>query len=56
MCIAGITVPSMGRKGVKNEDGTEQTPEPFAIEAKHFTEMSLLHRDVRVILEGGSKE
>ena len=52
VCIAGITVPSMGRKGVKNEDGTEQTPEPFAIEAKHFTEMSLLHRDVRVILEG----
>ena len=35
VCIAGITVPSMGRKGVKNEDGTEQTPEPFAIEAVH---------------------
>ena len=52
VCIAGITVPSMGRKGVKNEDGTEQTPEPFAIEAKHFTEMSLLHRGVRAILEG----
>lgn len=50
--IGGISVPSMGRKGAKNEDGTDQGPEPFAVEAKHFTEMSLLHRDVRVILEG----
>ena len=49
--IGGIKVPSMGRKGAKNEDGTEQGPEPFAREAKNFTELSLMHRDVRVILE-----
>ena len=49
--IGGIKVPSMGRKGAKNEDGTEQGPEPFATEAKNFTELSLMHRDVRVILE-----
>lgn len=50
--IGGVSVPSMGRKGAKTEDGTDQAPEPFALEAKHFTEMALLHRDVRVILEG----
>lgn len=50
--IGGISVHSIGRKGAKNEDGTEQGPEPFALEARHFTEMALLHRDVRVILEG----
>ena len=52
LSIGGISVPSVGRKGAKNEDGTDQGPEPFALAAKHFTEMALLHRDVRVILEG----
>ncbi|XP_077999812.1 staphylococcal nuclease domain-containing protein 1-like [Glandiceps talaboti] len=35
-------------------NGTEQVPEPFAQEAKFFTECRLLQRDVKVILEGVS--
>jgi len=49
--IGGIKVPSMGRKGATNEDGSEQGPEPFAKEAKNFVELALMHRDVRIILE-----
>eukprot|EP00899_Mesostigma_viride_P011044 jgi/Mesvir1/19941/Mv13205-RA.1 len=30
-------------------------PEPFAREAKHFTEVRALHRDVRLVLEGVDK-
>lgn len=31
---------------------TEILPEPFGAEAKHFTEIRVLHRDVRIVLEG----
>eukprot|EP00246_Nothoceros_aenigmaticus_P000016 TRINITY_DN10013_c0_g1_i1.p1 TRINITY_DN10013_c0_g1~~TRINITY_DN10013_c0_g1_i1.p1 ORF type:complete len:994 (+),score=218.35 TRINITY_DN10013_c0_g1_i1:98-3079(+) len=34
---------------------TEVPPDPFAREAKHFTEVRVLHRDVRVVLEGVDK-
>lgn len=34
----------------READGTE-TPEPFAAEAKFFTESRLLQRDVQIILE-----
>uniref|UniRef100_A0A674NNH8 Staphylococcal nuclease domain-containing protein n=1 Tax=Takifugu rubripes TaxID=31033 RepID=A0A674NNH8_TAKRU len=42
-------VDSLHQKPV-NADGTE-TPEPFAAEAKFFTESRLLQRDVQIILE-----
>ena len=36
----------------RSEDGKTETPEPFAAEAKYFTETRLLNRDVKVVLEG----
>ncbi|CAN0915950.1 Ribonuclease TUDOR 2 [Linum grandiflorum] len=33
----------------------EVAPEPFAVEAKHFTELRVLNRDVRVVFEGHDK-
>lgn len=38
------------------EDGTSQTPEPYAEEAKYFTESRLLQRDVEIILESVSNQ
>lgn len=37
-------------------EGTEQVAEPFAEEAKFFTESRLLQRDVKIILEGVSNQ
>ncbi|XP_071722497.1 ribonuclease TUDOR 1-like [Rutidosis leptorrhynchoides] len=34
---------------------TEVPPEPFGPEAKHFTEIRTLHREVRIVLEGTDK-
>ncbi|PIA40659.1 hypothetical protein AQUCO_02400015v1 [Aquilegia coerulea] len=34
---------------------TEVEPDPFGREAKHFTEIRILHRDVRIVLEGVDK-
>lgn len=39
----------------KIEDG-KTTPEPFAEEAKYFTEVRLLQRDVKILLEGASNQ
>uniref|UniRef100_A0A8C5HCW8 Staphylococcal nuclease domain-containing protein n=1 Tax=Gouania willdenowi TaxID=441366 RepID=A0A8C5HCW8_GOUWI len=44
--LSGVKCPSFKREA----DGTE-TPEPFAAEAKFFTESRLLQRDVQIILE-----
>ncbi|XP_051115668.1 ribonuclease TUDOR 2-like [Andrographis paniculata] len=33
----------------------EVPPDPFGKEAKHFTEVRVLHRDVRIVLEGSDK-
>ncbi|XP_014191613.1 staphylococcal nuclease domain-containing protein 1 [Haplochromis burtoni] len=44
--LSGIKCPTFKREG----DGTE-TPEPFAAEARFFTESRLLQRDVQIILE-----
>uniref|UniRef100_A0AAR2JJZ8 TNase-like domain-containing protein n=1 Tax=Pygocentrus nattereri TaxID=42514 RepID=A0AAR2JJZ8_PYGNA len=44
--LSGVKCPSFKRES----DGTE-TPEPFAAEAKFFTESRLLQRDVQIILE-----
>ncbi|KMT07827.1 hypothetical protein BVRB_6g146390 [Beta vulgaris subsp. vulgaris] len=35
--------------------GVEVDPEPFGREAKHFTEIHTLHRDVRIVLEAQDK-
>ncbi|GLT39904.1 hypothetical protein SLA2020_140700 [Shorea laevis] len=35
--------------------GTEVAPEPYALEAKYFTEFRVLNRDVRIVLEGADK-
>jgi staphylococcal nuclease domain-containing protein 1 len=45
--LSGIKCPSFKRE----TDGSE-TAEPFADEAKSFVETRLLHRDVKVVLEG----
>ena len=37
-------------------DGDKENPEPFAEEAKYFTEARLLQRDVKVVLEGVSNQ
>uniref|UniRef100_A0A669BHQ9 Staphylococcal nuclease domain-containing protein n=1 Tax=Oreochromis niloticus TaxID=8128 RepID=A0A669BHQ9_ORENI len=44
--LSGIKCPTFKREA----DGTE-TPEPFAAEARFFTESRLLQRDVQIILE-----
>ncbi|MCO5577351.1 hypothetical protein L7F22_031180 [Adiantum nelumboides] len=33
----------------------EVPPEPYAREAKHFTEVRVLHRDVRIVVQGADK-
>ncbi|CAH1799685.1 unnamed protein product [Owenia fusiformis] len=48
--MSGIKCPMF-----KLED-TKQVPEPFAVECKYFTESRLLHREVKVILEGVSNQ
>ena len=37
-------------------EGDKTTPEPFAEEAKYFTEVRLLQRDVKIVLEGASNQ
>jgi staphylococcal nuclease domain-containing protein 1 len=61
--VAGAQCPAMGKRpkldaAAGGEDGTSTVaaaPEPFAREAKHFTECRLLHREVRVVFEGADK-
>ena len=36
------------------QEGDKQVPEPFAVEAKYFTESRLLQREVKIRLEGVS--
>jgi staphylococcal nuclease domain-containing protein 1 len=44
--LSGIKCPGFKR------EGDVETPEPFAEEAKQFVETRILHRDVKVVLEG----
>ena len=59
--LAGIQCPAMTRRAAADPDAApdapkpEAQPEPFAREAKHFTEVKLLNREVRVVLEGTDK-
>ncbi|KAM9311355.1 staphylococcal nuclease domain-containing protein 1 [Gastrophryne carolinensis] len=49
--LSGIKCPTFKREA----DGTE-SPEPFAAEAKFFTESRLLQRDVQIILESSHNQ
>jgi len=37
-------------------ENDQTNPEPFAAEAKYFTEVRLLQKDVKIILEGASNQ
>lgn len=54
--LAGVQCPSMNRKAASEADGqTPPQPEPFAREAKHHTEMHVLHRPVQLVPRGLDK-
>nr|XP_043637792.1 ribonuclease TUDOR 1-like [Erigeron canadensis] len=59
--VAGIQAPSMRRRVINESTkssaltNTEVNPEPFGREAKHYTEIRVLSRDVRIVLEGVDK-
>lgn len=53
--LAGVQCPRMNPPVGSAEAAANAGPQPFAREAKHFTEMRLLHRDVEVKLEGVDK-
>ncbi|KAK4755127.1 hypothetical protein SAY87_008884 [Trapa incisa] len=46
---------SAQRLAVSTATSNEVAPDPFALEAKHFTETRVLNRDVRIVLEGVDK-
>mmetsp|Transcript_9984 Transcript_9984/g.28669 ORF Transcript_9984/g.28669 Transcript_9984/m.28669 type:complete len:953 (+) Transcript_9984:302-3160(+) len=52
--VCGLQAPSMGRRNPENPEA-DPTPEPFARESRHFTEVRVLNREVRVVLEGVDK-
>lgn len=66
--VAGVQCPSMGRRppssalnggdasGAAPAEATKEAqPEPFAREARHYTESRCLNRDVRLVIEGVSQ-
>ncbi|XP_010942326.2 ribonuclease TUDOR 1 isoform X1 [Elaeis guineensis] len=46
---------SAQRLAASSASSTEVAPDPFGREAKHFTEIRALNRDVRIVLEGVDK-
>lgn len=40
----------------KIDEENKSVPEPFAEEAKYFSEVRLLQRDVKILLEGTSNQ
>lgn len=46
---------SAQRLAASAASSTEVSPDPFGREAKHFTEIRVLNRDVRIVLEGVDK-
>ncbi|KAI7979273.1 Ribonuclease TUDOR 1 [Camellia lanceoleosa] len=46
---------SAQRLAASSASSTEVSPDPFGREAKHFTEIRVLNRDVRIVLEGVDK-
>ncbi|XP_076820174.1 staphylococcal nuclease domain-containing protein 1-like isoform X2 [Clavelina lepadiformis] len=51
--LSGVKCPTRKRD---TEDQSKESMEPFAAEAKFFVESRLLHRDVKIILEGVSNQ
>ncbi|CAD7701107.1 unnamed protein product, partial [Ostreobium quekettii] len=54
VALAGVQAPSMNRRSGENGAAGEG-PEPFALQARHFSEVRALHREVRIVLEGVDK-
>ncbi|KAJ4756132.1 Nuclease domain-containing protein 1 [Rhynchospora pubera] len=52
---SGATLTSAQRFAQSVTAASEVPPDPFAREAKHFTEIRVLNRDVRIVLEGVDK-
>lgn len=51
--IEGAPPPSIAQRlAAQNATSGDISAEPYGLEAKHFTEVRCLHRDVRVVLEG----
>ncbi|CAL5373189.1 unnamed protein product [Camellia sinensis] len=50
-----VFLTSAQRLAASSASSNEVAPDPFAREAKHFTEIRVLHRDVRIVLEGVDK-
>ncbi|KAF5743635.1 TUDOR-SN protein 1 isoform 1 [Tripterygium wilfordii] len=46
---------SAQRLAISAASSNEVAPDPFGLEAKHFTEIRVLNRDVRIVLEGVDK-
>ena len=53
--LCGVQCPSIGRRGGKEPDTEAVPPQPFALEARHFSEMAVLNREVRILLQGVDK-
>ena len=47
--------PSLAAEAGSQEAAEGTPPQPFAPEAKHFTELNVLNREVRVVLQGVDK-
>ncbi|XP_057313006.1 staphylococcal nuclease domain-containing protein 1-like [Hydractinia symbiolongicarpus] len=54
--LTGIKCPSYRRELSKETGKEEMVPEMFAEEAKYFTEIRILQREVQIILEGVSNQ
>ncbi|XP_073098920.1 ribonuclease TUDOR 1 isoform X2 [Elaeis guineensis] len=52
---ARMALTSAQRLVTSTASSTEVAPDPFGREAKHFTEIRVLNRDVRIVLEGVDK-
>ncbi|KAL4191912.1 hypothetical protein AMTRI_Chr06g191360 [Amborella trichopoda] len=52
---ARTSLTSAQRLAASTVASTDVSPDPFAREAKHFTEVRVLNRDVRIVLEGVDK-
>lgn len=53
--VCGVQCPPVGRRAGTDPDVEAVPPQPFAMEAKHFSEMAVLNKEVRVILQGVDK-
>ncbi|CAI0449766.1 unnamed protein product [Linum tenue] len=49
------SAPSAAERVAAPATHQENPPQPFAVEAKHFTELRVLNREVRVVFEGKDK-